>query len=188
MPIRLSKIGHVNLRVRDKERSKAFYIGVLGLHLQEEDPDHPHGGTHLSIPGGDDLHTLDLGQHRSPDDAQQPRRDQIGLNHIAFKVDSYTAFKDAYRALLDNDVEVTRVTDHVSQRSVYFLDPDGNGLEIYYEMPSAREIFPGNRGDQDEELPVSRPGEPLPSWFYEDWPSRSFSALPTRGEGQTEGA
>lgn len=183
--IRLKKIGHVNLRVSDRERSKAFYIGVLGLTLQEEDPDHPHGGTHLSIPGGEDLHTLDLGQHRDPVGAQQPRRDQIGLNHIAFQVDSYEALREAYCTLLEHGVEVTRFTDHTSQRSVYFQDPDGNGLEIYYEMPNAREIFPGNRGDQDVELPVSRPGEPLPAWFHEDWPTPNVPSGPAVANAAT---
>ena len=170
--IRLKRIGHVNLRVSDRERSKAFYIGILGLKLQEEDPDHPHGGTHLSIPDGTDLHTLDLGQHPQPQAAQRPQRDQVGLNHVAFRVDSYDDLKEAYCTLLENGVQVTRVTDHTSQRSVYFTDPDGNGLEIYYELPNARELFPGNRGDKDEELAVSRPGEPLPAWFDEEWPKR----------------
>ena len=171
--IRLKRIGHVNLRVSDRERSKAFYIGILGLKLQEEDPDHPHGGTHLSIPDGTDLHTLDLGQHPGPEGAQRPRKDQVGLNHVAFRVDSYDDLKEAYCTLLEHGVQVTRVTDHTSQRSVYFTDPDGNGLEIYYELPNARELFPGNRGDQDEELPISRPGEPLPAWFHEEWPKRA---------------
>lgn len=168
--IKLSKLGHVNLRVSDRERSKAFYMGILGLKFQEEDPDHPHGGTHMSLPDGTDLHTVDIGQHPNPSAAQWPTRDQVGLNHLAFQVASYEDLKEAYCTLLNHGVEVTRFTDHTSQRSVYFRDPDGNGLEIYYEMPHARERFPGNRGDKDVELPVSRPGEPLPAWFHEPWP------------------
>jgi hypothetical protein len=60
----------------------------------------------------------------------------------------------------------------VSQRSIYFSDPDGNRLEIYYEIPDALERYKDvGRGDEDVPLPVTKPGEPLPSWLDEDWPS-----------------
>jgi hypothetical protein len=48
--------------------------------------------------------------------------------------------------------------DHVNQRSIYFLDPDGNRLEIYYEMPGALARFPEGRGDQNRELARQRLG------------------------------
>ncbi|MBV9199840.1 MAG: hypothetical protein JOY83_08940, partial [Alphaproteobacteria bacterium] len=84
---------------------------------------------------------------------------------------SYTALRDAYAHLLANSVEIQRAVDHVCQRSLYFTDPDGNGLEIYYEMPDALRLFPNGRGDEDERLPLSHPAEPLPAWLLEDWPS-----------------
>jgi hypothetical protein len=61
----------------------------------------------------------------------------------------------------------------VNQRSIYFVDPDGNRLEIYYEMPGALARFPGGRGDQNCELAVSAAGEPLPAWLSERWPRSS---------------
>lgn len=68
-------------------------------------------------------------------------------------------------------VKIDHATDHVSQRSIYFADPDGNRLEVYYEMPDALQRFgETGRGDEDTPLPVSRPGEPLPAWLEEDWP------------------
>ena len=50
-------------------------------------------------------------------------------------------------------------------------DPDGNRLEIYYEMPGALARFPEGRGDQNFELAVSGTGEPLPAWLSEKWPT-----------------
>ena len=85
--------------------------------------------------------------------------------------DRLAELRDAYAHLLSKGVEIQRAVDHVCQRSLYFTDPDGNGLEIYYEMRDALSLFPNGRGDEDERLPLSRPAEPLPGWLLEDWPS-----------------
>jgi len=170
--IKLTGIGHVNLRVADQEASKRFYRDVLGFRIAEEDPD--HGGVFMTL--GENFHTLDIGQHPSPDDAPRPQRGQIGLAHIAFQVGSYAALRDAYAHLIDSGVEILRATNHINQRSFYFADPDGNTLEIYYELPHALQLFPGGRADQDEALKVSGPGEALPEWLLEDWPPAEMKA------------
>jgi catechol 2,3-dioxygenase len=51
---------------------------------------------------------------------------------------------------------VVRVVDHVSQKSIYFHDPDGNRLEIYYELPNALEMFRQGREDRDEPFVFTR--------------------------------
>ena len=170
--IKLKGIGHVNLRVADQEVSKRFYRDVLGFVIAEEDPE--HGGVFMTL--GDNFHTLDIGQHPAPETAQRPQRGQIGLGHIAFQVGSYAALRDAYTHLVGSGVEVLRATNHVNQRSFYFADPDGNTLEIYYELPHALELFPEGRADEDEALRVSGPGDPLPGWLLEDWPGPEMKA------------
>ena len=170
--IKLKGIGHVLLRVADQEASKRFYRDVLGFVIAEEDPE--HGGVFMTL--GDSFHTLDIGQHPAPESAPRPQRGQIGLGHIAFQVGSYAALRDAYSHLLTHGVEIQRATNHVNQRSIYFADPDGNTLEIYYELPHALELFRDGRGDEDDALPVSRPGEPLPQWLVEDWPGPEMTA------------
>jgi catechol 2,3-dioxygenase len=170
--IRLAKLGHVLLRVGDLERSKRFYIDVLGFQVAEENPE----DTFLTL--GGDGHTLDLVQHPHPETAPRPNREQIGLNHIAFQVESYAALRAAYEGLLEHGVEIASATDHVSQRSLYFSDPDGNRLEIYYELPNARALFAAGRGDLDEALPLSRPGEPVPAWLLEGWPAQALAGTP----------
>lgn len=169
--INLASIGHVLLRVADEEASKRFYCDVLGFQVAEQDPE--HGGVFMTL--GDGFHAIDLTQ--APADAPaQPEGKPLGLIHIAFKVASYAALRDAYSHLLDHDVTILRAVDHICQRSVYFTDPDGNGLEIYYEMPNALALFPNGRGDEDERLPLTGKGEPLPAWLTEDWPGTAAMA------------
>jgi catechol 2,3-dioxygenase len=170
--IKLAGIGHVLLRVADEEASKRFYRDVLGFRVAEQDPE--HGGVFMTL--GDGFHTIDITQHPTPAEAALPQRGQMGLVHVAFKVASYAALREAYAHLIEHDVAIQRATDHVCQRSVYFTDPDGNGLEIYYEMPNALHLFPNGRGDEDEALPLSAAGEPLPPWLAEDWPGPAAMA------------
>ena len=125
--IRLNRIGHVLLRVADIERSKAFYSKLLGFEIVEEDPE--HGGVFMSL--GEHGHTLDLFQVEDPETADPVTANRVGVHHIAFMVDSEKALKDAYYTLEDQGVKVVRAVDHVSQKSIYFHDPDGNRIEFF---------------------------------------------------------
>ena len=112
--IKLKGIGHVNLRVADQEVSKRFYRDLLGFVIAEEDPE--HGGVFMTL--GDNFHTLDIGQHPTPETAQRPQHGQIGLGHIAFQIGSYTALRDAYAHLVGSGVEILRATISISAASI----------------------------------------------------------------------
>jgi catechol 2,3-dioxygenase len=146
--IRLARIGHVALRVADVERSRKFYSTLLGFEVVEEDPE--HGGVFMALEGLS--HTIDLFPVPHDQPAPAPSPDAVGVRHVAFLVDSEEALKDAYLTLQANGVTIVRAVDHVSQKSLYFHDPDGNLLEIYYELPQARELFRQGRGDRDAPL------------------------------------
>jgi catechol-2,3-dioxygenase len=146
--IELKGIGHVLLRVGDVERAKKFYSSILGFEVMEEDPE--HGGTFMALPGH--AHTLDLFPVLPAAAGTPPTPGGIGVHHVAFRVDSDEALRHAYFTLVEHGVAITRAVDHVSQKSIYFHDPDGNLLEIYYELPNARELFQQGRGDRDQPL------------------------------------
>jgi catechol 2,3-dioxygenase len=162
--MRLKKLGHVLIRAGDQEKSKRFYTEVLGFGVSEH---LPNDAAFLTL--GDDFHTFDVAQQNATGNTGWGGSGP-GLGHIAFQVDSYEALREAYKTLQDHGIEIQRAVDHNSQRSIYFRDPDGLGLEIYYEVPNALKVFEAGRSDDDRPLPLSKPGEPLPNWLYEEWP------------------
>jgi catechol 2,3-dioxygenase len=154
--IKLQRIGHILICVRDLERSKAFYTKVLGFTLLEQDPN--HGGVFLAL--GEHGNTLDLFPSTNP----QPRaalgkRDGLGVKHTAFAVATEEELRQAYFALEDAGVTIHNALDHGSQKSVYFYDPDGNLLEIVWERPNTRELFAQGRGDSDTPIKFERSAE-----------------------------
>ncbi|HKA41454.1 MAG TPA: VOC family protein [Burkholderiales bacterium] len=158
--IKLQRIGHVLLSVRDVERSKAFYTQILGFKVLEHDPNH---GSVVFLTLGDQGNTLDLAPSTDPDAYPRPKaglgrpRDGLGVKHTAFAVATEEDLARAYFALQDAGVPIYQAVDHTSQKSIYFYDPDDNLLEIVWERPNTREIFRQGRGDGDIPIEFKRP-------------------------------
>jgi catechol-2,3-dioxygenase len=132
--MRLTRIGHVLIAVHDLARSRDFYTRVLGFGILEEDAD--HGGVFMTI--GEGTHVIDLVPLPDAQPPPVPRsiaelRPSLGFGHVAFPVGSARDLRGAYFELVDNQVRVLAAIDHESQESIYFCDPDGNMLEIYWE-------------------------------------------------------
>ncbi len=171
MAIKLSRIGHAAVRVRDVQRAKKFYTEVLGFVVAEEDTEHGQGiFMGLRDEGQRDGHTLDITPVEDPETAGgPPERNTVGVSHLAIKVDTHEDLKDAHEHLVAHGVVIDRMIEHVNQRSMYFADPDGNRLEILYEFPTSRELFDRGRGDRDFIFTFD---DPLPEWASkvpDDW-------------------
>jgi catechol-2,3-dioxygenase len=134
MSYRPKHLGHVNIYVRNAERSRQWYEEVLGLHTYDFRP----GWAAFMSADTDKSHEVALMQ--VGDDAPLQQRGQVGLNHLAFMMESLDDLKDAYLRLKEKGVKIDRVMDHGLSLGIYFRDPDGNGLEVSYELP--REKWP----------------------------------------------
>lgn len=120
-----TKIGHAHLKVRDLDRSLAFYTRFFSLELVERVED-----KYAFLTGSEVHHEIALQAVGA--DAPAPHALGIGLYHVAFEVPDQISFARAYQALVDAGVRVATV-DHLISWAMYFDDPDGNGLEIYWD-------------------------------------------------------
>ena len=129
MTYRPKYLGHVNIYVRNVERSHKWYENVLGLHTYEYRP----GWAAFMSADIEQSHEVALMQ--VGDDAPAQHKGQVGLNHMAWMMETLDDLKDAYWRLKENEVELERIVDHGVSLGIYFRDPDGNGLEVSYELP-----------------------------------------------------
>lgn len=125
MPPYHTMLGHAHLKVRDLARSVAFYTRFFDLQVTEKVP-----GAFAFLSGGPLHHELAL-QEAGPD-APPPNPHGIGLFHVAFEVPDRQSFAQAYNTVTKAGVPVAAV-DHGISWAMYFSDPDGNGLEIYWD-------------------------------------------------------
>jgi catechol 2,3-dioxygenase len=123
------KLGHVNLYVRDAAASREWYTKVLGLHTYHFVP----GRAAFLSADKEMSHEVALMEVGPGAPLQEPG--QVGLNHMAWMVENLDQLKDAYQRLKDNDVRLQAIVDHGLSLGIYFKDPDGNGLEVSYELP-----------------------------------------------------
>ena len=130
-------LDHVNVFVRNAERSHRWYTEVLGLHTQDTMYFKDTGKLRAVFLACDPAHAHDIALFEVGDDAAGPQKGQVGLNHVAWRMETLDDLAEIYRRLSDKGIPV-RVADHTVSIGVYFSDPDGNGLEVYYELPRSQ--------------------------------------------------
>ncbi len=120
-------IGHVHLKVADLDRALGFYQGVLGFELTQR---MGRGAAFLSAGGYH--HHIGLNTWESAGGAPPPRG-STGLYHVAIRYPDRAALADALRRLLRAGIPLEGASDHGVSEALYLRDPDGNGLELYWD-------------------------------------------------------
>lgn len=131
-----ARIGHVHLRVANIDRSIAFYSDVLGFPVTVR-----AGDEAAFLAAGDYHHHIGLNTWNSLG-ATPPPRGHTGLYHTAFLYPDRKALAQVYRSVLDAGLSLTGWADHGVSVAIYLDDPDGNGVELYYDKP--RDEWPTN--------------------------------------------
>ena len=125
-------IGHVHLKVADLERALKFYCGVLGFELQQR-----FGSQAAFISAGGYHHHIGLNTWESAGGSPPPPR-STGLYHLAILYPTRAQLADALRRMLDAGIELDGAADHGVSEALYLRDPDGNGVELYWDRPKEK--------------------------------------------------
>jgi catechol 2,3-dioxygenase len=128
------RVGHVHLKVSDLDRAIAFYRDGLGLGVTADG--RPMGIDAAFLAAGDYHHHIALNTFESAG-AAPPPSSATGLYHVALVYPDRRELGRAVRRLLDQGYEIDHGSDHGGTVSVYLCDPDGNGVELYYDRPRA---------------------------------------------------
>jgi catechol 2,3-dioxygenase len=131
MSYRPKYLGHVNVYVRDAERAKKWYEEVLDLHTYEYRPGW------AAFMSADEEQSHEVALMQLGPDAPLQQRGQVGLNHMAWRLESLDDLKEFYRRIKEKKIPIDHIADHGISLGIYLRDPDGNGVEVYYELPRA---------------------------------------------------
>jgi catechol 2,3-dioxygenase len=129
-----TRIGHVHLKVADLERSLSFYKDLLGFAEMQR-----YGDGAVFISAGGYHHHIGLNTWHSKNTASAPIR-SAGLYHIAILYPTRQDLAVILKRLLEAKYPFTGASDHGVSQALYLNDPDGNGVELYWDRP--REEWP----------------------------------------------
>ncbi|MEO5563300.1 MAG: VOC family protein [Chitinophagaceae bacterium] len=126
-----TRIGHIHLKVADLERSLKFYRDLLGFEVQQM-----YGEQAAFISAGGYHHHIGLNTWHSKNGPPAPRQSP-GLFHTAILYPTRKDLGVILKRLVDAKYPLTGASDHGVSEAIYLDDPDGNGVEIYWDRPEA---------------------------------------------------
>jgi len=129
-----TRIGHVHLKVSDLHRSLAFYQDLLGFELTTM-----YGDQAAFLSAGGYHHHIGLNTWHSK--GQPPAQSHaVGLYHTAIVYPTRKDLAMVLNRLHQARYPLTGASDHGVSEALYLNDPDGNGVELYWDRP--RELWP----------------------------------------------
>ena len=123
------RIGHVHLKVANLDRALAFYRDALGFTVTQR-----YGSQAVFLSAGGYHHHIGLNTWESAD-GPPPPAGTTGLFHLAILYPTRAELADALRRVLAAGLELDGASDHGVSEALYLRDPDGNGVELYWDRP-----------------------------------------------------
>lgn len=125
-----TRIGHVHLKVADLDRALAFYRDVLGFEVTQR-----YGPDAVFLSAGGYHHHIALNTWESRGGSPPPPG-STGLFHLAILYPTRAALADALRRVTAAGIPLDGASDHGVSQALYLRDPDGNGVELYWDRPA----------------------------------------------------
>lgn len=132
-----TRIGHVHLKVADLDRALEFYHDLLGFEITMR-----YGNQAVFLSAGGYHHHIGLNTWYSKG-LPPASQNGVGLFHTAILYPSRKDLAIIYERLREADYPLTGASDHGVSEALYLDDPDGNGVELYWDRPSA--LWPKNK-------------------------------------------
>jgi catechol 2,3-dioxygenase len=124
-----TRIGHVHLKVADLDRALVFYRDVLGFEVTQR-----IGTSAAFLSAGGYHHHIGLNTWESQR-GSAPDPGTTGLYHLAIVYPTRAELADALRRLISARIWLEGTADHGVSQALYLRDPDGNGVELYWDRP-----------------------------------------------------
>jgi catechol 2,3-dioxygenase len=124
-----TRIGHVHLKVSDLQKSMAFYCDLLGFELVTV-----YGDQAAFVSAGGYHHHIGLNTWQSKGAPPAPQY-APGLFHTAILYPERKDLAAILQRLIDKNYPLTGASDHGVSEALYLDDPDGNGVELYWDKP-----------------------------------------------------
>jgi catechol 2,3-dioxygenase len=124
-----TRIGHVHLKVSDIEKALTFYRDLLGFEIMQH-----YGSQAVFISADNYHHHIGLNTWFSKGAGPAPKR-AAGLYHTAILYPARKDLATVLKRLLDANYPLTGSADHGVSEALYMDDPDGNGVELYWDKP-----------------------------------------------------
>ncbi len=123
------RIGHVHLKVAELERALRFWRDLLGFAVTQR-----LGHQAVFLSAGGYHHHIGLNTWESAGGSAPPAG-MTGLYHVAILYPTRAQLADALRRVIAAGVELDGAADHGVSEALYLRDPDGNGVELYWDRP-----------------------------------------------------
>jgi catechol 2,3-dioxygenase len=127
-----TRIGHVHLKVADLERSLEFYRDLLGFQEMQR-----YGDSAVFISAGGYHHHIGLNTWYSKNGPPAPAQ-SAGLFHTAILYPTRKDLAFILKRLVDAKYPLSGASDHGVSEALYLDDPDGNGVELYWDRPKEK--------------------------------------------------
>jgi catechol 2,3-dioxygenase len=123
------RIGHVHLKVADLDRAIGFYRDVLGFEMTQR-----YGREAAFLSAGGYHHHIGLNTWESQGGSPPPPG-HTSLYHLAILYPTRAELAGALRRLATAKIPLEGASDHGVSEALYLRDPDGNGVELYWDRP-----------------------------------------------------
>ena len=121
----IGSLGHVGIYANDIIKMRDFWTRVIGLKIADEDLD-GRGMCFLSADPEREHHEFVLIKGR------EASEDTKLVQQISFIVPTIDDLRDYYHRLQAENVKIDRIVSHGNAFGMYFFDPEGNRIELYY--------------------------------------------------------